>query len=134
LEPGESRNLTFTLGARDLAYFHPLHKEWTVEPGAVGIHVGASSRDLRLHASVDVSVPQPGHPLDRDSTLAEWLAHPRGSQLLGAMLQSGGGDSPLSDPDTLAVVGSMPLKRIGRFPGVGLTSDMLDGLLAQANA
>jgi beta-glucosidase len=134
LEPGESQNLTFTLTARDLAYFHPLHKEWTVESGPVGIHVGASSRDLRLHASVDVSVPQPVLPLDRDSTLAEWLAHPRGAQLLGAMLQSGGGDSPLSDPDTLAVVGSMPLKRIGRFPGVGLTSDMLDGMLQQANA
>jgi beta-glucosidase len=134
LAPGESQNVTLTLGARDLAYFHPLHKEWTVESGTVVLHVGASSRDLRLQASVDVSVPQSVHPLDRDSTLAEWLAHPRGSQLLGAMLQSVGGDSPLTDPDTLAVVGSMPLKRIGRFPGVGLTSEMLDGMLQQANA
>lgn len=134
LEPGESQNVKLTLGARDLAYFHPAHKEWTVESGTVGIHVGASSRDLRLQASVDVSVPRPVHPLDHDSTLAEWLAHPRGSQLLGAMLQSVGGDSPLSDPDALAVIGSMPLKRIGRFPGVGLTSDVLDGMLQQANA
>jgi beta-glucosidase len=133
LEPGESQTVTLTLGARDLAYFHPEYKEWTVESGTVLLHVGASSRDLRLQASVDVSVQQPVHPLDHDSTLAEWLAHPRGSRVLGGMLQSGG-DSSLADPDTVAVIGSMPLKRIGRFPGVGITSEVLDRMLQQVNA
>jgi hypothetical protein len=49
------------------------------------------------------------------------------------MLQSGG-DSSLADPDTVAVIGSMPLKRIGRFPGVGITSEVLDRMLQQVNA
>ena len=134
LEAGESQTLAFTLTERDLAYFHPADRSWTVESGTVGVHVGASSRDLRLSASVDVTVEQPVRALDRDSTIAEWLAHPRGSQVLAPLLQAAAGESALASPEALAVVGSMPLKRIGQFPGIGLTAQMLDGLLQQANS
>ena len=134
LEPGASQSVTLTLSSRDVAYFDPALHEWAVESGTTSIRVGASSRDLRLSADVEIVAPQQVRALDRDSTLAEWMAHPRGSQLLGSALASGAGSSPLIDPETLMLIGSMPLKRVGRFPGVGLTAEMLDGLLAQANA
>jgi beta-glucosidase len=133
LEPGESREVTVTLTWRDLAYFDPATTAWCVEPGAVVLYVGASSRDLRLQASVNIDVVEPVRALNRESSLAEWLAHPSGAQVLAPVLQHAAGASALMSEDALAMIGSMPLVRVGRFPGVGLTDEMLEGLLVQAN-
>jgi len=137
LAAGESREVTFTLGYRDLAYFHPRLKRWFVESGTVGIHVGRSSRDLPLSAEVDVQVAQPVAPLDQDSTIGDWMAHPRGAQVLATVMQQAAGGSEMvgmmSDPGALEMVKSMPLSRIGRFPGIALPDGALDALLAQAN-
>jgi beta-glucosidase len=135
LDPGQSATVTLTLGWRDLAYYHPTENHWVVEPGTVGIEVGASSRDLRLKATVEAPITPAVVPLDNDSTIADWLAHPVGAQILAGMMALAGDlAGGLMSPETLQMVGSMPLKRIGAFPGVGLTPEILDGLLAQANA
>ncbi len=139
LEPGESREVSFTLGYRDFAYFHPTLRRWYAERGTAEILVGASSRDIRERASVELPVNEPVTPLDRQSSLAEWMAHPGGRQVLGGLLQQAAAQNPdatsmLHNPELLAMMGSMPLRRIGRFPGVGLTDDIVDGLLVQANA
>ena len=139
LEPGESREVSFTLGFRDFAYFHPTLRSWYVENGAVDILVGASSRDIRERGSVEVRVDEPVVPLDRQSSLAEWTKHPGGSQVLAGLLQQAAAQNPdavgmFQNEELMAMMGSMPLRRIGRFPGVGLTDEQIDGLIAQANA
>lgn len=48
LAPGESRELTFTLDERALAFYQPYLKRWVAEPGQFEIQAGASSRDIRL--------------------------------------------------------------------------------------
>jgi beta-glucosidase len=50
LAPGEEREVTFRLGARDLAFFDEERKAFAAEPGAFEILVGRSSRDLRARA------------------------------------------------------------------------------------
>ena len=86
LEPGESREVSFDLAARDLSYWHPGLHRWVVEGGEFVIEVGASSRDLRGSVSLDVE----GEPLWGEltvmSTIEEWFAHPVGGPLLQAAL------------------------------------------------
>jgi beta-glucosidase len=45
LDPGDSRTVTFLLGADDLAFYGP-ESRWTAEPGAFEVFVGGSSADL----------------------------------------------------------------------------------------
>jgi len=54
LRPGETKSATVTLDRKAFAYFSETGKGWSVDPGAYSISVGASSRDPRLTASVDV--------------------------------------------------------------------------------
>jgi beta-glucosidase len=139
LDPGESREVSFTLGYRDFAYFHPTLKRWYVENGSVDILVGASSRDIREQGSVELRVDEPVAPLDRQSSLAEWMSHPGGQQVLSGLLQQAAAQNPAAadmfqNEELVGMMGSMPLGRIGRFPGVGLTDEMVDAMVAQANA
>ena len=139
LEPGESREVSFTLGYRDFAYFHPVLKRWYVENGPVEILVGASSRDIREQGSVELRVNEPVVPLDRQSSLAEWMKHPGGQQVLAGVMQQAAAQNPAAagmfqNEELIAMMGSMPLRRIGRFPGVGLTDEAVDALIAQANS
>jgi beta-glucosidase len=53
LVPGESIDVLLVLEDRDLAYWDDEAAGWRVEPGRFEILVGASSRDIRLRASVE---------------------------------------------------------------------------------
>ena len=48
LQPGESKEVAFTLDKRAFAYWNQQIHDWHVETGAFTIEVGASSRDLPL--------------------------------------------------------------------------------------
>ena len=54
LEPGESIDVFLTLEDRDLAYWDDAGGGWRIEPGRFEILVGASSRDIRLRASLEL--------------------------------------------------------------------------------
>jgi len=55
LMPGEKKKVTFTLDKRSFAYYNTNIRDWHVESGKYIISVGASSRDIRLTASVNVA-------------------------------------------------------------------------------
>ena len=57
LAPGETTTARFAVGFRDLARWYPVAHAWVADPGPVEIHVGASSRDLRATAKVQVTAP-----------------------------------------------------------------------------
>lgn len=50
LKPGESQQLNFTLGSKDLASFDDAKRAWVSEAGKYTVLVGASSRDIRGQA------------------------------------------------------------------------------------
>ncbi len=96
LNPGETQTLTLNLLTRDFATFDSGPAEWTIEPGTYDLHIGSSSQDIRLSASVRLNsgdsalsqaaqtVPAPvfnapnqGQPLDvNDSCFAAMLGRP----------------------------------------------------------
>ena len=56
LEPGERKTVRAELDGHAFKYFDTLVNEWVSEPGEYRIMVGASSRDIRLEATVYVDV------------------------------------------------------------------------------
>ena len=54
LKAGEEKEISITLGKRAFAYFNVNIGDWHVESGEFDILVGASSRDIRLSATVAV--------------------------------------------------------------------------------
>ncbi|MDC7123396.1 glycoside hydrolase family 3 C-terminal domain-containing protein [Cellulomonas fimi] len=132
LDPGESRTVTFTLDARDLSYWHPGLRRWVVEGGMFVVEVGASSRDVRGSAAVEV-VGQPlWGELTAWSTLAEWQEHPVGGPLIGAVLAAG--DAPPMDDTMAAMMAQTPARVFADFGLSPLTPEQLDALVEKANA
>ncbi len=54
LNPGESQTVAFTLGRAAFSYWSPETKGWVADPGTFEIQVGASSRDIRLRAPLEL--------------------------------------------------------------------------------
>ncbi len=52
LRPGQAKAVTLTLGPNAFAYWDVKTHGWRIDPGAYGIDIGASSRDLRLSGVV----------------------------------------------------------------------------------
>jgi beta-glucosidase len=55
LNPGEAKVVEFQLSGDALSYWNPETRLWTAEPGAFEVQVGASSRDIRLRAPLEVA-------------------------------------------------------------------------------
>lgn len=134
LDPGASRQVTFELSERDLSYWSTRSGGWVVEPGPFEVCVGASSRDLRVRAAIEIGGPPLALPLDRGSSLAEWLAHPVGHEILiEALRTSPAGDlTPMLDnAEQLRMIGSFPLARLASLLGNAMDDDFVDTLLAR---
>ncbi len=86
LQPGETKTVTLALDFRAFAFYHPEHKQWITEGGDFDILIGASALDIRQSVNVTLtstlSLPC---ILDNESTLSEWMADPRGKQVLGQL-------------------------------------------------
>ncbi|MBA3302812.1 MAG: fibronectin type III-like domain-contianing protein, partial [Acidimicrobiia bacterium] len=133
LAPGASETVAFTLAERDLSYWSIRAHGWVLEPGPFQVAIGASSRDLRLTATVEVAGPPPAFPLDGNSTLAEWLDHPLGHDVLMDLLRrSPGGDlTPLlEDPGRRRMLGSFPMPRLAAMLGPTLGDELGRALAA----
>lgn len=63
LEVGEEKEVTFTLDSRAFAYYNVLINDWHIESGDFSIMIGASSRDIKLTATVNVTSLNPDAPV-----------------------------------------------------------------------
>ena len=73
LEPGESREIAFRLTRRDFAVYDREAADWRVDGGTYTLKLGASSRDIRCAAEVEI--PGDG-PLPDLRTSAPCYYHP----------------------------------------------------------
>jgi len=140
IDAGQTADVVLSIDRDDLAYWETRLGRWVVEGGEYHCAVGASSRDLRTVAVVQVTGDDARVPLTPESTVAEWFADPRGAELLGqafAAATAAGGDGLiaglLADPGLMMFIGSLPLSRMAAFPGSPLTPELLDKLVAAAN-
>ena len=56
LAPGESRQVRFALDRRAFSFYDSAKHAWTAHPGRFDVSVGTSSRDLKLHESLEIAV------------------------------------------------------------------------------
>ena len=55
LEPRESKEVRFTLAARDFSFYDPRQSQWIAESGEFEIGIGASSADIRMSETIQLS-------------------------------------------------------------------------------
>jgi beta-glucosidase len=87
LQPGETKPVTFTVTARDFAYCDVPGKRWKADAGAYLLELGASSRDLRAEAEVQLSADY-GEPLPGLGTPSPYGASSQQHQALKPALPS----------------------------------------------
>ena len=140
LAAGESRTVVIPVRRADLAYWDIRVDGWVVEGGAYTVEIGASSRDIRGSATVEVAGDPVTIPLTRESSLAEVIAHPVvGEMVQGALQQMMAGMDGLESvmPEGVSMdkmMLSLPIGRMSMMAGDQVSPEMIDGLIAMANA
>jgi beta-glucosidase len=134
LAAGERRSIAIPVRRNDLAFWDVATQRWMVEAGDYTLSVGASSRDLRLHATVTVEGDASRAVFTRESTLGEILADGAAAPLLFETLGAAGDDAPALDTDILRMLASVPIERMVALSGGRVTREQLDDLLAALNA
>ena len=143
LEPGESSEIALTVRRPELAYWHVAADRWVVEGGDYTVDVAASSRDIRSTITVAVAGDDFSMPLTRESSLAEVFAHPVAGPLVQGMMAQmtetvgstdmrGEGDD--GDMDMEKMMASFPIGRVAMIAGDAASPEVIDQLLAAANA
>lgn len=74
LQPGEEKTVTLELDRRAFAFYDAGLKEWVLETGDFEILVGASSRDIRLAATVSLTSEQRPAPYADSAALAPYFS------------------------------------------------------------
>ncbi|WP_312676757.1 glycoside hydrolase family 3 C-terminal domain-containing protein [Microbacterium sp.] len=140
LEPGETVEVTLTVRREDLAYWDTRVDRWVVEGGEYVVEAAASSRDIRSSATVEVAGDEVVLPLSRESSMGEVIAHPVAGPIIQAaiaqMMQGmeGVADIMPEGVDPTAMMASFPFGRISMMAGDAASPEMIDGLIAMANA
>ena len=146
LQPGESREVSFTLDKRSFAYWNKQIHDWHVETGAFTIEVGSSSRDLPLKGKVEVesTVELPRH-YTLDSIFMDGMADPKAAPVMREYMkktmelfskeeQEGNSDAAkeaITEEMNMAMMNYMPLR--GAFSFGGSTSEEAEELLKKLN-
>ena len=152
LQPGETKSVSIKLDFRSFAYYHPEYKQWITEDGDFDILIAASAADIRetLTVTLESTLELPCI-LDKESTIREWMADPRGKAVFGPMYSQmeaqarkmfGSGDERYGNEgaigmDIMEMFNDMPLVSVLMFQQGALTmpaEDMVNGLLMQVHS
>ena len=146
LQPGESRDVAFTLDKRSFAYWNRDIHDWHVETGAFTIEAGPSSRDLPLRAEVTVesTAELPRH-YTLDSIFMDVMADPKAAPVMRAYMQktmevfgqeeqessSDAAREAITEEMNMAMMNYMPLR--GAFSFGGASPEEAEELLKKLN-
>ncbi len=149
LAPGEERTLTFTLNARDFAYYDAHLHDWVVDSGSFDVLVGGSSRDLPLKQTITVEGIVSRFPkLTRYSSIGDLAKNPKSRPIYDQLMQgtlnrSNEKGKPLTAAeeaeakkarDTMAAfMNEMPLCKLVLMSQGQFSEEMLQGILQAAN-
>lgn len=148
LQPGESRDVSFTLCKRAFAYWNTQLHDWYVESGDFTIEIGQSSRqiDVSTTVQVDSTASLPRH-YTMDSIVMDLLADPKAAALIQPMMKSimsglnpegdQGSDAAreaISEEMNLAMIQYMPLRGALSFGGGMIDPAAIQALLDSLNS
>jgi len=125
LAPGASQRVELELGARAFAYWHEGLGDWDVEGGEFELRIGASSRDIRMTATITLAGSGSVAPLTVDSTAEEFLARKDARDWLTGTLANTPLGARLFNERYGRMMRAIPLVRLSRFPGAPFTEATL---------
>lgn len=145
--PGATETVTFRLCRRAFSYYSTEIHDWYAEGGAYEIRVGASSRDIRLTAVVELEA---GKPLPvrvtADTTFGDVRGIPGADRVLAPVMAAMGGMfDAMADGDENSGMGGaasemadamlryMPLHALMSFSQGAFSREMLDGMVRALN-
>ncbi|OAS17830.1 glycoside hydrolase family 3 C-terminal domain-containing protein [Paenibacillus oryzisoli] len=141
LEPGEEKQVTFTLSKRAFAYYHVEFQDWVVDTGDFEVLIGKSSADIALKETVHVTssvVIQPR--FTRNSTVGDVMEHPELAPVIMELVQhspfaspADNGEESSSSEMMAAFLKYLPLRGLAAFSGGALTEEMLDKAVLKLN-
>jgi len=149
LQPGETKTVSIPLDFRAFAYYHPKYKQWITETGDFDLLIAASAADIRqtLTVTLESTLSLPCI-IDKESTIREWMADPRGNAVFSpfyAMMEEqsrkmfGGGEGNESaiGMDIMEMFSDMPLLSVLMFQQGALpmpAEEIVAGFLMQVHA
>jgi beta-glucosidase len=143
LQPGETQSVSIPLDFRAFAYYHPEYKQWITDDGDFDLLIAASAADIRQTLTVTLeSTLSLLCLLDKESTIREWMADPRGRAVFDSFYaeieaQSGREIFGRGDESTIAMdIMDMPLVSVLMWHQSALPrhpEDIVDGLLMQVH-
>ncbi|MBD5153368.1 MAG: glycosyl hydrolase [Oscillibacter sp.] len=147
LQPGESKDVTFTLDKRSFAYWNTQLHDWHVETGAFTVEVGQSSRQIEVSGVVTVesTVELPRH-YTVDSIFMDVMADPKAAKAVGPVLAAiqeaftpdedtgEASQEAVSDEMGMAMMQYMPLRGLLSFVPDKVTDDTMAELLKTLNS
>jgi beta-glucosidase len=152
LQPGETKSISIHLDFRAFAYFHPDYKKWITEDGDFDILIAASATDIRQAMTVKLeSTLTLPCILNKESTIREWMADPRGKEVFspiytlietGSRKTFGGeqeryGNERAIGMDIMDMINDMPVVSVLMFEQGSLpmpAEEMVEQLLVQVHA
>lgn len=127
LQPGEAKDVAFTLGRRAFAFFSAAAHRWKVESGKFEILAGPSSAQTPLSASVTVeSLDREPRVYGRNTTLAQLSRDAAAFALVKQYF-------PPIAKLPMSLLESIPVRSLGMFGGMEKAEELL-GALRRQNA
>ena len=146
LQPGEEKEISFTLDKRAFAYWNEELHDWYVPTGEYTVQIGQSSRDIEQCAPVKItSTTKIRRHYDMNTIFMDLMQDPEAMKVFGPMMKSigevfgGSGDEDssaseaISDDMTAAMLNYMPLRGLVSFVGDQIDVHEIEKLLDQLN-
>lgn len=149
--PGEAKTVTFRLDQRSFAFYHEGMRDWYAEDGEYEILVGASSRDIREKAGIQIkSTSRWRKQYDAFVTMGELMELPGAQPILAGMMSSyqmpeGPSEEErekiLEDEDSVEEIAmdygamgmDMPLIKVAAMSQGAMGQEQIAGILAMIN-
>jgi len=141
LNPGEEKEVIFTLDKRAFAYYNVDLKDWHVESGEYEVLIGKSSRDIVLKDTVYVkSTVQIRKKFHRNSTIEDVIEDPVASEIFKPIIQQLIKQHPVFATSERNVIEMfkemmryMPLRNLISFSNGAITEEMLESIIQRMN-
>jgi len=142
LEPGQEKEVSFTLDKRSFAYYNTDIKDWYVESGEYQILVGSSSRDIKLEETVEVeSTVKLPWKVTVNTNVGDLMNNPVTKEIMDGVLAKFMENSPIgadesgtiSEDMAMAMMKYMPLRTIALFGGENISRQMIEDLVDRLN-
>ena len=145
LNPGESKEVAFTLDKRSFAYWNQSLHDWHVPNGTYTIEIGDSSRNLPLCAPVEIrsSAVIPRH-YDMNSIFLDIVADPKAAPIIRAFMaermpkpveegKSEAAAEAINEEMGLAMLNYMPLRAVAGLGGHPEAEGEVEALIRRLN-